>query len=109
MSDKDGSDIRLEAAAAKMWTSERGWEAIDAALQICGGRAYETADSLKARGADPLPIERMMRDFRINTVQSNIVLRRLVPSPMARLGLVAEVYAVRQTRGARAVGEPALS
>ena len=68
MSDREGADIRLEGAIAKMWTSERGWEVIDATHQICGGRAYETADSLKARDATPLPIERTMRDFRVTRI-----------------------------------------
>ena len=67
-SDRGDTDIRMEAAAAKMYNSEVGWDLIDTALQFKGGRGYETAASLEQRGETASPVERAFRDARINRI-----------------------------------------
>ncbi|MGH7442451.1 MAG: acyl-CoA dehydrogenase family protein, partial [bacterium] len=68
LADKGGADIRLEAAMAKLFCSEWAWKIVDETLQIRGGRGYETSQSLRERGEDSWPVERMFRDNRINLI-----------------------------------------
>lgn len=66
--DQGKVDIRIEAAMAKLFTTEALWKIGDLTMQLRGGRGYEKGRSLKARGEVPYPVERLMRDCRVNLI-----------------------------------------
>jgi alkylation response protein AidB-like acyl-CoA dehydrogenase len=68
MADDKNKDIRLEAAIAKYFSTEQAWIVADETLQIRGGQGYETEASLKTRGMKSWPVERVLRDLRINRI-----------------------------------------
>lgn len=68
MADDQRKDIRLEAAMAKHFCTEHSWRIADETLQIRAGQGYEQYGSLKKRGMEPWPVERVLRDVRINRI-----------------------------------------
>ena len=68
MADDEKKDIRLEAAISKYFCTHHALWIVDETLQIRGGQGYERAESLKGRGQHAWPVERVLRDMRINTI-----------------------------------------
>src|SRR5437868_10233117 len=66
--DRKAGDLRIETAMCKMWATETTWRIADDAMQVRGGRGYETAHSLAGRGEPPIAVERFLRDCRVNTI-----------------------------------------
>jgi alkylation response protein AidB-like acyl-CoA dehydrogenase len=57
-------DFRLEQSAAKNITSTTCWRVVDRTMSLLAAEGLETARSKAARGAQPLPVERALRDAR---------------------------------------------
>jgi alkylation response protein AidB-like acyl-CoA dehydrogenase len=68
LADEKRNDVRIEAALAKLYGAEMGWRVVDELMQVCGGRGYETAPSLQARGLRGVPVEQTLRDMRVNRI-----------------------------------------
>src|SRR5438270_399048 len=66
--DRKAGDLRIETAMCKLWATETTWKIADDAMQVRGGRGYETAQSLAGRGEPPIAVERFLRDCRVNTI-----------------------------------------
>ena len=71
-----GLPASKEAAAAKFFSADVGWEIVDNALQIVGGIGY----------TKEYPVERYMRDFRVGRIAagSSEILRFLVQRELYR-------------------------
>jgi alkylation response protein AidB-like acyl-CoA dehydrogenase len=66
--DAGDADVRVEAALCKLYASEVLWRIVNETMQIRSGAGYETAASLQARGQEPIGVERLLRDARINMI-----------------------------------------
>ncbi|WP_054812470.1 acyl-CoA dehydrogenase family protein [Nocardia arizonensis] len=111
MCDENRNDIRIEAALAKLWASEMGCRISDELVQIRGGRGYETAASLRARGERAVGAEQLVRDLRINRIFEGsseimrlLIAREMADAHMAAAGALVDRHAEFKEKVKAAVG-----